>query len=62
MPLAAVIAIAVVAALVLVVFGGWLLGFSPLGRLQPLRASATEASERTADAAAELWDWLRTGR
>jgi hypothetical protein len=62
MPLWAIIAIAAGALLLLVLFGGWLLGFAPLGRLQPLRASATEASERAADAAAEFWDWLRYGR
>ena len=62
MPVWAIIAIAVAALLVLVVFGGWLLGFEPLGRLQPLRASAAEAGERAADTAADFWDWLRYGR
>jgi len=62
MPLWAIIAIAAAAILVLVIFGGWLLGFAPFGRLQPLRASAVEASERASDTAAEFWDWLRYGR
>ena len=62
MPLWAIIAIAAVALLVLVLVGSWLLGFSPLGRLHPLRASAAEAADRTADTAAEFWEWLRLGR
>lgn len=62
MPVWAIILIAAAALIFLIVFGGWLLGFAPLGRLQPLRASAAEAGERAADTAAEFWDWLRLGR
>ena len=62
MPLWAIIVIAAVALLALILLGAWLLGLAPLGRLQPLRASASEASERAADTAAEFWDWLRLGR
>lgn len=40
----------------------WLLGHEPLSRERGLRASATEASERTTDLAAEFFDWLRLGR
>jgi hypothetical protein len=59
MPLAAIIAIAVVAALVLAVAAAWALGHGTPGRL---RASATEAGERTTDLAAEFFEWLRRGR
>jgi hypothetical protein len=62
MPLAAIIAIAVVAALVLVVALAYALGYGPGNSLRPLRASAAEASERTQDLAAEFFEWLRTGR
>jgi hypothetical protein len=62
MPLAAIIAIAVVAALVLVVALAYALGHAPGDRLRPLRASAAEASDRTSDLAAEFFEWLRTGR
>jgi hypothetical protein len=62
MPLWAIIAIAGAALLVLALFGAWLLGYSLIERLQPLRASATEAADRTADTAAEFWEWLRLGR
>ena len=40
----------------------WALGFAPAGRGTPLRASFVEAGQRTADAAAEFWEWLRRGR
>jgi hypothetical protein len=62
MPLAAIVAIAVVAALVLALAFMYALGFAPGDRLRPLRASAAEASERTQDLAAEFFEWLRTGR
>ena len=62
MPLAAIIAIAVVATLVLVVVLAYALGYAPSDRLRPLRASAAEASDRTSDLAAEFFEWLRTGR
>jgi hypothetical protein len=38
------------------------LGWSGDRFTQPLRASATEAGERTSDWAAEFWRWLRSGR
>ena len=62
MPLAAIIAIAVVAAVALAVALAYALGYAPGERLRPLRASAAEASERTQDLAAEFFEWLRTGR
>jgi hypothetical protein len=62
MPLAALIAIVVVAALVLALVLAHSLGYAPGDRLRPLRASAAEASERTSDLAAEFFEWLRTGR
>jgi hypothetical protein len=62
MPLAAIIAIAVVAALVLALVLAYALGYAAGDRVRPLRASAAEASERTTDLAAEFFEWLRTGR
>jgi len=62
MPLWAVIVIAAVVAIALIALVTWLLGYSPFGRGGALRASATEAADRTADTAAEFWDWLRLGR
>jgi hypothetical protein len=62
MPLAAIIAIGVVAALVLVVAAAVALGYGPGDRLRPLRASAAEAGDRSSDLAAEFFEWLRTGR
>jgi energy-converting hydrogenase Eha subunit A len=62
MPLALLIAIGVVAVVALALLVTWLLGYSPLSRERPLRASATEATERTTDLAAEFFDWLRLGR
>jgi hypothetical protein len=59
MPLAATIAIAVVAAVVLIVAAAWWLGRLDL---RPLRASAAEAGERSSDLAAEFFEWLRRGR
>jgi hypothetical protein len=62
MPLAAVIALAVFAVIVLALVVVLVSGRDPDSRLHPLRASATEAGERTSDLAAEFWDWLRIGR
>jgi len=62
MPLAAIIAIGVVAALVLVVAIAVALGYGPGDRLRPLRASAAEAGDRSSDLAAEFFEWLRSGR
>jgi hypothetical protein len=62
MPLWAIIAIAAVVVVALISFGAWLLGYSLLGRPGALRASATEAADRTADTAVEFWEWLRLGR
>jgi hypothetical protein len=38
------------------------LGWSSQRVSAPLRASATEAGERTSDWAAEFWRWVRSGR
>ncbi len=62
MPPAAIIAIAVFAALVAAVAVALWLGRSPGSRFAPLRASATEAADRSSDLAAEFFEWLRTGR
>ena len=62
MPLGAIIAIAVIAALLLAVAVALLLGRYPGSRFAPLHASATEARDRSSDLAAEFFEWLRTGR
>jgi len=62
MPLALVIALAAVGAIGIGLLVPWLLGYEPLRPLAPIRASASEASERTLDWMAEFWHWLRTGR
>ena len=62
MPVVAIIAIAVVAAIVLAGVVAWALGYTAGERLRPLRASAAEASDRSSDLAAEFFEWLRTGR
>ena len=62
MPLPLLIAIVVVAVLALALAAVLVLGRDPDSRLQPLRASAQEAGDRTADLAAEFFDWLRIGR
>jgi hypothetical protein len=62
MPLVAVIALAVFAAIVLALVVVLVAGRAPSSPLYPLRTSATEAGERTTDLAAEFWDWLRIGR
>ncbi|GAC1321354.1 MAG: hypothetical protein NVSMB25_14950 [Thermoleophilaceae bacterium] len=61
MSLALLIAICVVAVAVAGSAIVWLLGYPAQG-LDPLRASATEAGERAADAAADFIDWVRRGR
>jgi hypothetical protein len=57
-----VVIAAVVAGLLALAFLAWFLGWDTARRIDPLRASATEAGERTADGIAEFWDWLRLGR
>ena len=47
---------------ILTVAVGWLLGWAPAGSGTPLRASFVEAGQRTSDAAAEFWEWVRLGR
>ena len=62
MPVAAIIAIAAVIALVLAVWVAWALGFGSGERVRALRASAAEARDRSSDLSAEFFEWLRTGR
>ena len=62
MPVPLVVAIVVVAVLALALFVVLVFGRAPDSPLQPLRASAVEAGERTSDLAAEFFDWLRIGR
>ena len=62
MALPLVISLAVVAVLVLALVVVLVVGRDPDSRLYPFRASATEAGERTADLAAEFFDWVRIGR
>ena len=62
MPLAAIIAIAVVGAIALVVALLYALGYLPGRGNGPVRASAAEATDRTSDLSAEFFEWLRTGR
>jgi hypothetical protein len=62
MPLAAIIAIAAVGAIVLVVALLYALGYLPGRSNGPVRASAAEAADRTSDLSAEFFEWLRTGR
>jgi hypothetical protein len=40
----------------------WALGWGPATRGTPLGESFVEAGQRTQDAMAELWEWLRRGR
>ena len=61
MPIPLLIAIVVLALLVLALVVVLVAGRDPDSRLHPLRASATEAGERTSDLAAEFFDWLRIG-
>jgi hypothetical protein len=62
MPLPLLVAIVVVAVLAVGLVVVLALGRDPESPLHPLRASATEAGERTSDFAAEFFDWLRIGR
>jgi hypothetical protein len=62
MPIPLLIAIVVVAMLALALAVVRVRGRDPQSRLHPLRASATEAGDRTSDLAAEFFDWLRIGR
>ena len=57
----AAIALAVVGLILLSLALAWLFGWLPArdGSDSP---TAREARERTADTAAEFWDWLRLGR
>jgi hypothetical protein len=52
----------VVAGILVLAFVAWFLGWDTGRAAEPLRASAAEAGERTADGIAEFWDWLRLGR
>jgi hypothetical protein len=61
-PVVLVIAIAVLAAVLVALAVVRVFGRDPSSRLHPLRASSTEAGERTSDLAAEFFDWLRIGR
>lgn len=56
-----VIAVILVSLAVLALLA-WFLGWDTARVGDPLRASANEAGERTADGIAEFWDWLRLGR
>jgi hypothetical protein len=60
--IAVVVIAAVLAALAVIAFVAWFLGWDTGRATEPLRASASEAGERTADGIAEFWDWLRLGR
>jgi hypothetical protein len=60
-PLGLVIALAVLGTAAIAVLAIWLLGYE-FRSLAPLRASASEAGERTLDWMAEFWHWLRVGR
>jgi hypothetical protein len=62
MPIPLLIAIVVVVVLAVALIAVLVFGRDPQSRLHPLRASATEAGERTSDLAAEFFDWLRIGR
>ena len=62
MPLGAVIALGVAGVVLATLALVMTLGARPGSRLGPLRASAVEAGERTTDAAAEFFEWLRRGR
>jgi hypothetical protein len=53
---------AIVAGLAALALVGWFLGWDAGRVADPVRASASEAGDRTADGIAEFWDWLRLGR
>jgi hypothetical protein len=52
----------VLASIAVLAFLAWFLGWDVGRATDPLRASANEAGDRTADGMAEFWDWLRLGR
>ena len=56
-----IVAAALIAGALLMVVSHFL-GWSGRRVSAPLRASATEAGERTSDWAAEFWRWIRSGR
>jgi hypothetical protein len=60
--IALILIVLVVAALAVLAFLAWFLGWDVDRVTRPLRASADEAGERTADGMAEFRDWLRLGR
>ena len=62
MELVLYIAAAVLLAAALLMVVTHVLGWSAERFSAPLRASATEAGERTSDWAAEFWCWIRSGR
>jgi len=62
MELVLYIAAAVLVAGALLMAVSHLLGWSAQRVSAPLRASTTEAGERTSDWAAEFWRWIRSGR
>ena len=62
MELVLYIAAAVLIASALLMVVSHLLGWPGQRFSAPLRASATEAGERTSDWAAEFWRWIRSGR
>ena len=62
MELVLYIAAAVLLAAALLMLVTHLLGWSGERFSAPLRASGTEAGERTSDWAAEFWRWVRSGR
>jgi hypothetical protein len=62
MEIALYIAAAVLLAAALLMAVSHFLGWSGERVTAPLRASTTEAGERTSDWAAEFWRWLRSGR
>jgi len=57
-----IVVVVVVAAVAALAFLAWFLGWDAGRVTRPLRASADEAGERTADGMAEFRDWLRLGR
>ena len=62
MGIALIVIAVVVAGIAVVAFLAWFLGWDTGRAADPLRASAGEAGERSADGIAEFWDWLRLGR
>jgi HAMP domain-containing protein len=62
MGIALIVIVVVLAALAVLAFVAWFLGWDVGRATRPLRASADEAGERTADGMAEFRDWLRLGR